>query len=176
MRTVAKSITVAALLGLLGVSAGCAYTCHNFEFREAHSEVSGWRVNGEVARSRPADWQQAPGSWPHWAPRPDDQYTVTLRLISPEPSFWQHGRAAVRNVAAIAGTDTVVVGSSALSSRMFSSDVFFIPTSIPDTLFIEFELEVWGATSDSLLFVCPFRAAAVASKHRRWHIADMAES
>lgn len=169
-------ILFCAVIGAMLIGSGCAYTCHKFEFREAVVQPSGWRVRGEVTRSHPADWEPGPGSWPHWAPDPDDQYRLTLYPIAPDSGFWANGTVEFAHVVAIARADTIEIVRSGHSERTFSSEPFYIAASIPDTLFVEFELKIHSALGDGLEYTVPVRAAAPALRHRRWHIADMAES
>lgn len=101
---------------------------------------------------------------------------MTIHPLAPDPGFWRNSRVDVVGAIALAGNDTIDIAWDEKSGRNFEAAPFTLPASVPDTLFFEFEFELRGTDGGEPEASIPVRAWAVASKHRRWYIADMAES
>lgn len=60
--------------------------------------------------------------------------------------------------------------------RASESEPFRISIPVPDSLAIEFDLALIDSATNDIIRVFHARAIVVIERHRRWHIADMAES
>jgi hypothetical protein len=174
--------------------------CHGFEYVEPVVDSGEWVVKGTVTRSRPEDWHPGPGSWPHWSADPDDRYTLTLVPVAADTTFWSVGDVDIVKARIVAGRDTIDVRwaeivdeSEAIKGktdangqpmrvrlefgkRTFQSELFFLAVPVPDTLLIDFELELLDSATHQIQKLLKVRTTAIADRHRRWDIVDMANS
>lgn len=82
--------TCRALPLLLAIClSGCTYVCHSYLTAEPMVAADGWRLFGDVCRSRgPSSPHPAGGGWPHWGSAPDDEYYLVLTPFLNDTSLW----------------------------------------------------------------------------------------
>jgi hypothetical protein len=174
--------------------------CHDYVFTEPSVDGGAWRVDGRVHRYHPEDWGDPPGNWPHWKANEDDRYKLTLVPVAEDTAYWENGDVDIVNVRIMAGADTIPVTWSEVidmieaykdrispigkpqpqqirfGKRSFESAYFHISLPVPDTLQIEFELELIDSGTREVIDTWKITTSAVIDRHRRWHIVDMSQS
>ena len=192
-----------SLAGILLISllaGGCTYVCHDYDFIEPSVDEGRWSVSGRLYRYMPEDYGDPPGSWSHWKAEEDDRYRLVLTPVAADTTFWLSGDVEIRDAKVFAVGDTVPVPwrekidlvekyrdwVSPTGERRpqqlewgkmsFESDYFFIPFPVPDTLWIEFELDLLDLESGEVIDELRIKTPAVIDRHRRWSIVDAIES
>jgi hypothetical protein len=185
---------------LLPTVAGCTYMCHDYNFIEPVVDGGNWRVQGQVYRYWPGDWEPPPGSWGHWRAEDGDRYQLWLVPVAADTAFWVGGDVELENARVYAGPDTInIVWIETIDmveaykdrigptgdpqphliehgKRSFRSDYFHLTKPVPDTLSVEFDLNLIDSASEAVITVWHISSSAVADRHRRWDIVDMLES
>jgi hypothetical protein len=148
----------------------------------------------------PERYGKPPGSWSHWKAEEDDRYQIKLVPVARDTTWWTGGDVEISDVTVIAAGDTIPLSWSEKTDLVekyrdfispagkkqpqelkwgkmeFESEFFFIPLPVPDTLHVEFELELIDLESGEVIDKLRFETPAVIDRHRRWHIVDMIES
>jgi hypothetical protein len=178
---------------------GCTYVCHDYTFVEPAVDGGRWHVDGRVYRYRPED-HKPPGSWPHWKAEEEDRYKLILTPVAADTSYWDTGDVYIRNSRIAAGDYTITVSWLEIvdlvkthrdrispagkaqphllewGKTSFESDFFHIPLPVPDTLNVEFELELIDSGTGAVTETWKISTPAVIDRHRRWSIVDAIES
>ena len=191
--------SVLCMLTLLA-AAGCTYVCHDYSFVDPSTGDGLWHVNGTLYRYRPERHGSPPGSWPHWKAEKDDRYLLKLIPVAEDTSYWDDGTVHIRNVTVTSGRDTIWIEWEKITDLVethrdrispagkpqphliewgkmsFESEFFFIPHPVPDTLQVEFDLELIDTGTGEAIRSLEIRTPAVIDRHRRWSIVDAIES
>jgi hypothetical protein len=172
--------------------------CHGYQYVDPILEDGAWTVRGWVTRSKPEGHEAGPGSWHHWAAQADDRYTVSLAPVASDSTFWSRGCAEIHDLSVICGGDTVrlqvsprpvratnasdsTLGGSTqeglvCETNLFDSTAFHLSVPVPDMLEFNFRVDVMLFGERKAIRSIWVHAIARADRHRRWHLADLAES